>query len=422
MATSTETRLRDAGATVGGARDAVGRGTSALAQPGFVRLWCGIAAVLVALLAVGAYLVANDGRLSVLVHMSPGEPMARVARSDADFVFVDPAAHYDGVYFYAIALDPLAVGQPHTLIDQAAGRYGHPAYAWAAAIVSLGQQRLLPWALLAVGLVSLFVAGLATSDLAVLLGWTPWLGLAVALNPGLIYAVSADTSETFGAALLMVTLLAWLSGRRRIAAILLVPLCFAKEPLLAVPAGLAIWEVVEWLRHRMPAGELRRRLLLLVPGPLLYLGWLIWVRAQFGLFPFQEGTDRIGLPLASWADTLSRAATLALGNFGQMQVGQAGVALLAVVFAGVVIGILAGLRFRTPIDPIFLLTGLLTLTLGWVTLLYPKDMIRIMSFAFLLWPFVLLGRRQPGATTATPAAAESAGDLPEREVRDERQD
>src|SRR5690349_18393493 len=104
-------------------------------------------ALLCALVAVGAALLtvvaAQDGRPdpTALVKLSTADALAPDARAtDPDFVLVAPQAHYDGVYYYAIARDPLLRGDEHTKIDQAAYRYGHPMVGWMARVVSLGQD------------------------------------------------------------------------------------------------------------------------------------------------------------------------------------------------------------------------------------------------------------------------------------------
>jgi hypothetical protein len=378
---------------------------------------CGLLALLAAAIALGATLVEHNGNLSVLVHMSPDEPMAEIARADPKFAFVDPAAHYDGVYFFAMAIDPLALGDAHTRIDAPANRYGHPAYAWVSGILTLGQQPLLPVALLLVSLAALFIAAVALSDLASALGLSAWLGLAVPFNPGLIYAVTADTAEAFGAALLAASLLAWLLRRRLLAALLIVPLCFAKEPLLAVPVGLAVWELLRLLPDRLRprvigAASVRdavQALAALAVGPLLYVAWNVYVHTRFGVFPFEQGLDRLSLPFTGWADTLSRASQLSTQGYGEMQVGQAMVPILAVLFVGIGVAAVVALRARTPVDIVYLFSALLMLCLGWLPLLYPKDMIRISSFVLLLAPFVFAAAIQRRTVVAEQAAADPAG-------------
>jgi hypothetical protein len=345
----------------------------------------GLLAAGVAFLAVAASVSFDPGRLSVLVHMSSTEPMARVARTDAHFAFVGAPAHYDGVYFYAIALDPIATDKTHGLIDRAAYRYGHPAYGWLAAILSLGRQELLPLALLLLGLGGMFVAGVATSRLWTAFGRSPWGGFVVFLNPGLIYAVTADTSEALGAALLMTGLLAWTKGHLRTAAAVCVLLCFTKEVLVLVPLALMAWETVRWLRGRTPA--YLQRMGLLAIGPVLYALWYVYLDATFGTWPFQGGQDVLSWPLVGWLDSLGKAASMAKG--AEFQLGQAAVPLLTVGLVALLLGVVRAARLRSSLDAVYLAMAGLVLSVGWLALLFPKDLVRTIALPLLVLPLVL---------------------------------
>lgn len=349
----------------------------------------GLIAAVVALLAVSASVAGNPAKLSLLVHMSSREPMAAIAGTDPAFVFVDQEAHYDGVYFYAIALDPIATGGAHRLIDRAAYRYGHPLYGWLAGMLSLGQLQLLPLALLLVGLAGMFVAGVAASRLWEASGWSPWGGLIVAFNPGLTYAVTVDASEAMGAAVLTGALLMWLKRRDALACVLLVALSFAKEVLVLVPLGLAAWEFRN-LRHQVP-GASPRRVALALAGPMLYAIWYLYLRFQFGQWPFQQGLDVLSIPLVGWLDGLGRASVQAISQ--QAQIGQVAVPLLAVALVGLLLGVARAARLRWPLDPAYLLVAFLTLSVGWLAVEFPKDLIRTVALPLVLLPFVLLGPR-----------------------------
>ena len=208
---------------------------------------------------------------SSLVRVHDRIPLARLARhDDPTFKLRGDSGFYDGAYFYAIARDPLATGQAHRLIEEAPYRYGHPAYGWLAWLGSFGgRPGAVPDALLAVGLASIFLAGISASLLAGALGWTLWGGLVVALNPGLIFSVGVDTTEPLGAALLLSGLLAYQRGRRGSALALFAALCFVKEPLVLVPLAIAAWDY--WRRRRPPilaaAVAAGRRLVALSPRP-----------------------------------------------------------------------------------------------------------------------------------------------------------
>lgn len=359
-----------------------------------VALWCATIAVAVALTGVVATLSAQDGKLSALVHMSSDEPMAELARdADPGFRFVHPQSHYDGVYFYAIARDPFATGAAHELIDAAAYRYGHAGYGWLAWLASAGQAAAVPAALLGVGLAGMAVAGYAASRLAVALGFTPWAGLVVALSPGVMYAITVDTSEPVAMAATALALLAWRERRWGRAAIAMAAASLIKEPLLLIPAGLAAFEALRYLRgERTP--DLGRRALALAAGPAAFGAWAIYLRSVFGTWPFSHPSEEfLVVPFTGWWDSLRKAAGLAAGPFESSQIGNASVGLLVATGAILVIGMVRAGRFRSELDPIFLLYALLVFSLNWLGLLYPKDLIRETTIPIALAPVVIAGVR-----------------------------
>ncbi|MEX2555739.1 MAG: hypothetical protein WEB06_08910 [Actinomycetota bacterium] len=362
-----------------------------------VALSCATAAVAISAVAVLATLSVRDWRVSTLVRMSAEEPMARLAReTDPGFAFVHFEAHYDGVYFYAIANDPFARGEAHRLIDAAPYRYGHAGYGWLAWIVSFGRASAVPAALLGLGLAGMAIAAYVSSLLARELGWSGWWGLVVGLSPGAIFAVTVDTSEPVAMAATALALLAWTRRRWGWAGIALVAACLIKEPLLLVAAGLGVWEALRVLRgQRSP--DLLRRGLAIVAGPVSFGAWAIYLRATFGEWPFSHPSNEfLVFPFTGWADSLRKAADLAMGSFDQSQIGNAAVALLPVTGAALLIGMVRAGRLRSELDPIFLLYALLIFSLNWLGLLYPKDLIRETTIPMALLPAVIASVRRSG--------------------------
>jgi hypothetical protein len=348
-------------------------------------------------IAVLAPLSAGAWRLSTLVRMSPTEPLASVAiADDPSFAFVSPEGHYDGVYFYAIARDPLALGDEHTLIDRAAYRYGHAGYGWLAWLASGGgRPAAVPAALLGLNLLGMAVAAFGASRLSREFGWSGWGGLAVAFNPGLIGPVTFDTSEPVGIAVLVLALLAWKRERLGLAAVGLAVLCLMKEPYLLVPAGLLLWEGIRWLR----GGSwkvLLNRVPVLALGPAAFAVWYLYLRSRFGHWPFTENPDFFTAPFAGWLDTFRQAAGLGLGGYYEMQSGAGTIPLLALVAAMLIVGLVRALRLRTWLDTIFILFFILASMLNWLALLFPKDMPRELVVPFLLLPAVLATPKRLG--------------------------
>ena len=359
-----------------------------------------LACALVALAAAGAGVIESlrtqHWDTTALVRMRATLPLSQLAtHDDPSFRLRGESGFYDGAYFYAVARDPLATGQAHRLLDEAPYYWGHPAYGWVTWLSSAGgRPRAVPDALLGAGLMAVFLAGGAASLLARALGWSPWGGLVVALNPGLLFATSTDTSEPFGAALLLFGLVAYVRGRRASAVGLLAVLCLVKEPLVLVPLAIAAWEL--W----------RRRPPLVAAAVVPAAVWWAYLRIHLGAFPFGQGTERLTFPLAGWKAALFSAATQSWSR-GQIaaQVGEAAVPLIIAV--GLAIGVAAvyALRLRSPVHPAFLAVAALYACITPNGVQYPKDLFRELALVLTLLPFVV-------AVRATPDERASSGTRP----------
>jgi hypothetical protein len=342
---------------------------------------CGLAAAAAAAAGVLVSLHRENNDLTALVRIHATLPLAKLAqRDDPGFDLRADSGFYDGAYFYAVARDPLATGDAHTLIDEAPYRYGHPAYGWLAWLASGGgRPDAVPAALLVIGLLAIFVAGVAASVLAASLGWTPWGGLAVALNPGLLFAVNVDTTEPLGAALLLVGLLAYRLDRRALAFAMFVALCFVKEPLVLVPIAIAAWDM--WRRRRPP---------ILAAAVVPVAAWWLYLRIHLGAFPFGRGTQRLTAPFLGWARALSAAAAQSWDpGIDTAQLGQAAVPLIIVAGLLILVAGIRALRLVTAVDVALLVLAALYACGSTNAFQYPKDLIREPALVLLLVPFVL---------------------------------
>jgi hypothetical protein len=368
-----------------------------------VAIACGLVAVATSAIAVIATISAQSGSVTTLVRIAYDDPIAPLASEiDPGFRFVEPGGHYDGSFFYAVAIDPLATGEAHELIDRNAYRYGHPGYGWAAWVLSAGQPSLVPFALVVLGLVGVGVAAACGSLLAARFGWSPWWGgLLIAFSPGLIFSVTADTSEPIALALMGLLLLAYLNQRWVWVAVLSACACLTKEPLIAVPIGLALWELLR-ARRGATIPDLTARIAAVGVGPVVFVLWMVYLRTSFGIWPSSQTVDLVTLPpFAGWIDTFGRAADLARRGDDPMQVGTAAIAFLPAIGGALIVGAVRAFRLRTILDLLYLLFALMVFCLNWLQLLAPKDLIRLVVLAFALLPAVLMTPAGGGSVART---------------------
>lgn len=374
--------------------DDVNAAQGARALPRFppARVVCAALAVVVSLLATVPLLRAADGNLTALIRMTAADPIAPLAqRLQGDFSFV-PAGHYDGVYYYAIAIDPLARGEAHTLIDLPSHRYGHPGYGWLAWFASFGRPEAVPAALLILSLIGMATAGYLASAIAVHLGASPWWGLAISFNPGLVFSVTTDTSEAVSAAIMAAGVLLWLRGRLVPAVVCLAALCFFKFQLILVPIGLALWELISFFRGTRSI-RVWRTISLLAIGPILFVLWEVYVSSRFGESAVALGPSLLSVPPFGFLQTMADLAQIHEMDFNGVQIASAEIPILACLFAAFVAGCIRAVRLRDELDAVFLLQAALVLSLNYWNLYYPKDLIRTLALPLLLLIVVMRSER-----------------------------
>jgi hypothetical protein len=369
-----------------------------------IAVLCALAAAVAAYLAC---LASQDGWFNptLLLKMTPSDPLAQLARlHDPHFQFANAADHYDGYYYYGIALDPFAVHHPHTLLDQGAYRYGHPLFGWLGDLLSLGQPRVIPAALLVGSLLGMALAGWSLSRLAVGLGGSPWLGLGVTLLPGLLSASSVLTPEPVCAGLVLSGLLAWYRGRWLLAAVPLGLVCLGKEQFVAVPLGLVVWEVVSALRARHRMEHWAAKAVALAGGPIALSLWYVWIHARFHRWSFNYEDGNIGWPVVGWLKTFQVAHNFTIGGtFQQVQIGAFSPPLLVALGMLFLVAAVRAIRVQTLLDVPLLLMMLIVLCQDWRTLLFAHELLRTPAVpALVAVTAILLPRGKPRTGGSAP--------------------
>jgi hypothetical protein len=365
---------------------------------------CATLAVCAAIVALIPVLRPAGWNLTVLPRVAANTGMGEAARArDPGFRTVTTGA-YDGQFYWGIAVDPIATGNVHQAFDTASYRYGHPLLGWLGWLLSAGQARAAPAALLGIGLASLLLAALAASLLDRTFGGRGWAGLFVAANPGLLYAAVHDLAEPLSAALLLGGFLAYSRGRRVLAAVCFGLLVLSKEQFVLVPLGIAGWEVLRRRGRALDSG-------ILVACLLPAIGWWTYARLQLGAW-FTSGGDALGVPLAGWrravvdagAQTYSADAVQNVSAEATLVVLVALLALLA--FAGI-----RALRLRRPYEVVYLLLAIVAACLAPKATVLLRDALRNVAVLLTLVPFVIasrplfprsMGRLGASSSTAPP--------------------
>ena len=357
-----------------------------------------IACALIAVLAgVTAIWAANDASwpdASTLVKVAFSDQIAPLAVAiDPGFDLGGGQEHYDGLYYYAIALDPFALGQAHELIDMPGYRYGRPMHGWLASMLSLSNHSLIPEALLGLSLIGLALGAFGASRLCVHFGRTPWGGLVIAMSPGVLFAATVSTTETMGAALAICLVLAWVRRWPTWSiALIAILLSLYREQLVLVIIGLLLFEVIDRIRSRTwPGRDEIRRAGALLAGPAALAAWLLYAHAQFGTWPMPDDPGNLSLPPMGWIESFRVAyGSQNTGNLVDHQIGSTTPPYLIALAVLLLAALWAARRVRTPLDTILIIQVILMASLGWRTLVFPHEMYRIPSLAILAALAVLL--------------------------------
>ena len=348
----------------------------------FAPVACATLALCAAVAALIPVLRPAGWSLTALPRVAAGTGMGAAARArDPGFRTVT-TGDYDGQFYWGIAVDPIATGDVHQAFDTASYRYGHPLLGWLGWLLSAGQARAAPAALLGVGLASLMLAALAASLLDRALGGRGVAGLFVALNPGLVYSAVHDLAEPLSAALLLGGLLAYARGRRTLAAVAFGLLVLSKEEFLLVPLGIAAWEV---LRRRGRPLDSAIFVACLLPAA----GWWIYARLQLGAW-FTSGANGLGIPFAGWKRAVVDAGIHTYSPNASQNVSAEAtlVVLVALLLLLAVAGLLA-LRLRGPADVVYLLLAVVTVCLVPSATVLQRDALRNVAVLLTLVPFVV---------------------------------
>ena len=230
---------------------------------------------------------------------------------------VSPGSGYDGQFYYRMALDPWNL-TPHAYgitIDSPLRlqRIGYPLLVW---LVSLGNVRVVPYALVVVNVVAMGCAGLFSGQWARSLGRHAFWGILPAGYFGLVWSVGRDLTEPTAIALTIGGIVAYRRRRPWLAASAFTGAVLCRETALLVVVALLVTRCIEFVRREGSPGREDGQWAM----PLLVLAaWEIYCDARYGSVPLVSGSGNAGAPfvalvraLSSWVEHPHRAEVLQL--------------------------------------------------------------------------------------------------------------
>ena len=230
--------------------------------------------------------------------------------AEGPVVLIDGTGH-DGQYFFLQANDPwlLEADQGIRFLDfptYRAQRMLYPALAGLGGI--LGPPQVL-WGLVIANILAMGAGSWGLGRLAESIGMSHWLGLAFALNPGMIFELAIDGGSLLGWALAVWGLVAVRRQNWMVGAALFAGAVLARETMVLVAIGAFTFV---WYTERRP-----RPVLILAPALAGGLWWL-FVRRQLETIPRRTGSETLDVPLRGlWTGLSNWLATgglnLALG-------------------------------------------------------------------------------------------------------------
>jgi hypothetical protein len=335
-------------------------------------LTCGVLAVVLAAGTMIGTIRHAGWSLTALPRVDSKTELGAAARAlDPGFHTIHPGA-YDGQFYWAAAIDPVASGRLHRIVDKPSYRYGHPLYGWLGWLFSAGRARAVPAALAAIGLVSLFAGAAAAAALGLRRGRNGWDGLFVALNVGLISSAAHDLAEPLAAALLLGAVLAYVREQRAAAWVGLALLPLAKEPLLLMLVGVVVWELTQ-RRRRVAA--------LFATAAIPAFLWWTYARIHLGAW-FTSGDSALAAPLAGWRHALA-------GEHPGAARGAA-VAILVALLVVFALAALRALRKRGPVELAYLGLAAIAVCLAPNATAAFTTALRNTAFLLVLVPLVIV--------------------------------
>jgi hypothetical protein len=235
----------------------------------------------------------HGGDASALLRIGDVSASRSFVEPDFSFPVLVPGYGHDGQQFYVIARTVPHLDRAEGHVDRLAYRARRIVFPLLAAPAAPGPPTV--WAMLAVNLAAIGLAGVGIGRLAARVGVSPFLGLAAAVTPALFMSARASLSDALAFSLALWGVVVW---RRHVgwAALLFTMAALTREHTLVVPAACAVVALWEWRRgfeRPEPAWPLA------VPF-LAYLVWAVALGVLLGPAGSGENATPLGDALSSF--------------------------------------------------------------------------------------------------------------------------
>jgi hypothetical protein len=282
---------------------------------------------------------------------------------------------HDGKFFFAQANDPWYLAPEHhaVVLDRPLYRAQRMLYPMVAGGFGLFPPWIVPWAMLLTNLLAMAVGATVAARIAASWGLSPWLGLWVPLNPGLIFELDIGGSGVLAYVCCLAAVHALERERLGLASVLFAAGALSRESMVAFAAGVfVLW----WLdRKRAPWP--------ILVAPLVALaGWTAYLTTRLdGIEGVGGGTRNFSAPFVglftAFGGWLEEPLSLLVS-----------ITLLAIVLVFVPLAV----RSRTSIAWGALPFAALLIVLHVNVLREPANFSRVIAPIFTAFPFVILAR------------------------------
>lgn len=226
-------------------------------------------------------------------------PTREYAEERLGEVFLRKYQGHDGKFFFVQANDPFLLNPEENayVLDRPAYRSQRMLYPVLAGGLGLFGPVTILWAMIAVNVAALAAGTWVVGRVAQELGGSVWWGLAFALNPGMLSEIAIGGAGVVAAALAFAGVLGLLRSRHAEALTCLTLAVLAREAMLLVVGGCALWL---WLQ-----GE-RRRAVSAAVVPTIAAGlWAVYVRMRVADAIDRAQIEEIGLPFRGFIEAFS---------------------------------------------------------------------------------------------------------------------